>query len=622
MQCNPLLYTWLSNHGQTRPFPSSLDGAHCSKTTSFPLQNLDRHVPQLEFLNLAARRLGIVVDPKDVFRDQMARQLGPHPLPYDILFQNLVSLAGVLAVVPFPPAMRHDEGGHGLAQPLVGHAHDAHLHDAVQLEEAVLDLERVDVLAAADNEVLDAAGDGDEALLVHLGLVARVHPGGEAGGAVEAGLGDADVCGAGVVAKVALHDEVAGGGELAGGVEGREAGAVAGVDDLDGGVGHRGADRGGPAVRRVGRRRHAADGRGLGHAVADDEVAQPEAAADRLHEGLGHRGARGDALAQVGGRAGHGAGVEGLEHRDEHGAHAVQARGVVVGAHAQRGDGVEGRAGEQDGAACRRRRHVPQDAAEAVEQRGRHDDAVRGLEAHAVGDEDAVVEDGPVAEHGGLGHRRGARRELDVDGVGGIQRRRGDDAAVGAVEERAVGRQRAALVELEAHVLVGHAVVHDDDALEAGHALALGRGRAQVARDAGQQLLVAAALAGLVGQVGDGAHDEHLGGEVLERGFHLGRVEGRVERHQDRAQLEAGVGEGGELGRVALRYGHAVALLDTQARERRGQPVREQVQHVVCEGCLEGSRRGGPRDDGRAVAVKRDDLRKMFWDRAHVQRRL
>lgn len=47
--------------------------------------------------------------------------------------------------------MRHNERRDRLAVALVGDADDADLLDALELEQAVLDLERMDVLAAADD---------------------------------------------------------------------------------------------------------------------------------------------------------------------------------------------------------------------------------------------------------------------------------------------------------------------------------------------------------------------------------------------------------------------------------------------------------------------------------------
>src|SRR5690606_31752361 len=67
-------------------------------------------------------------------------------------------------------------GQHGLAPLLVGYADDgAFAHCRVRVH-GVLHLARVDVLAAADDHVLDAVDDVDEAVLVHPGAVAGVHP--------------------------------------------------------------------------------------------------------------------------------------------------------------------------------------------------------------------------------------------------------------------------------------------------------------------------------------------------------------------------------------------------------------------------------------------------------------
>ena len=63
-----------------------------------------------------------------------------------------------------------------LAQALVGHADDRHVLDGVVSAQEVLDLHRVDVLATGDDDVLLAVDQPDEAVLVHLGHVAREQP--------------------------------------------------------------------------------------------------------------------------------------------------------------------------------------------------------------------------------------------------------------------------------------------------------------------------------------------------------------------------------------------------------------------------------------------------------------
>ena len=78
------------------------------------------------------------------------------------------------------------------------------LRDRGMLEQHLLDLARVDVLAAADHHVLDAADDVDVAVRVHHAEVAGVHPAGRVdrlGGRL-------------VVVPVAAHHEVAAGADL------------------------------------------------------------------------------------------------------------------------------------------------------------------------------------------------------------------------------------------------------------------------------------------------------------------------------------------------------------------------------------------------------------------------
>lgn len=257
-----------------------------------------------------------------------------------------------------------------------------------------------------------------------------------------------------------------------------------------------------------------------------------------------------------------------------------------------------------------------------MEQRGRNDNLVPWHEAHSIGDEDAVVKDGAVREHRCFWCRRRTGRELDVDRVVRVKTLVWSDCAIRTIQQRAVRRERPTLFKLKPHILVRHTIIHHDNALQTRHALALNLGRPQIACNTRQEVLVAAAQARLVREVGDRTDDEDLDGEVLQRGLDLRGVEGRVQGHEDGAELEARVCEGGELGRVALRYGDAVALFDAEAREGRGEPVGEEVEHVVREGCFEGRRGRGARDYGGEVAVLGDGLRKVLGDGACVEGRL
>lgn len=123
--------------------------------------------------------------------------------------------------------------------------------------------------------------------------------------------------------------------------------------------------------QRIIRRRHGRHRAGLRHAVANRQLGQVEDAVQLAHQLGGDGAAGGDAGAELveAGRR-HGARREQLELGQEHGGHAVQRRGAVLLDGAQRGFGVEGLGGEDDGGAVRGGGHVAEDAAEAAGRRG------------------------------------------------------------------------------------------------------------------------------------------------------------------------------------------------------------------------------------------------------------
>ena len=70
----------------------------------------------------------------------------------------------------------HDHGVHLFAPALARDADDRALGDGRMLGEGVLDLGRIDVLAAGDDHVLDPVDDEDESVFVHVAAVAGMHP--------------------------------------------------------------------------------------------------------------------------------------------------------------------------------------------------------------------------------------------------------------------------------------------------------------------------------------------------------------------------------------------------------------------------------------------------------------
>jgi hypothetical protein len=164
-------------------------------------------------------------------------------------------------------------------------------------------------------------------------------------------------------------------------------------------------------------------------------------------------------------------------------------------------------------------------------------------------------------------------------------------------------------------------IVQYDGYTQRWNSLALDGGVVEVAQNAPEEVLIAAAFAGLVSQVGHCTNDEHLGTEVLKTRNDLARGEARVKRDEDGTELEESVCENGVLGCVAQTHANTDTLADAILRQRVGNPVGELIKLCVSEGSLMGSVLGGG-CDGRtghnsgAVPPDSYDRRKVVWDRA------
>src|SRR5205085_12672405 len=128
--------------------------------------------------------------------------------------------------------------------------------------EKFLDFAWIDVLAAADDHVLDAADDVAIALLVDGREVAGMHP----------ARGIDRLARLLLVVPIRPHDEIAAGQQLAGRAARDD--AAFRIDDLHLGVRHRPADGRDPPLDRIVGCRDRARRAGFGHAVADDDLAQ------------------------------------------------------------------------------------------------------------------------------------------------------------------------------------------------------------------------------------------------------------------------------------------------------------------------------------------------------------
>ena len=260
--------------------------------------------------DLAGGALGQVVEEPD----QARVLVGGDPLldvGADLLGRQLLAL------------VEDDRGADLLAPLVVGDADHRRFADLRVLVEHLLDLARVDVVAAADDQVLLAVDDVEVAVLVDAGHVAAVEP--AAAHRLRGRVG---------ALPVALHDVVAADHDLADLALGDR--VVVLVDDLHLDPLDRGADRArlALAVGVVG----AGDRRGLREAVALEHD-RPEGLLEAAQDLDRHRGAAGDADAQRGGVEALALGV--VQQRPVHRRHAVEVGDAVALHRRQRLAGVE-----------------------------------------------------------------------------------------------------------------------------------------------------------------------------------------------------------------------------------------------------------------------------------------
>lgn len=101
---------------------------------------------------------------EEIEQTEMPAQSLPNPLPR---LPRREAPSSAPTTIP-----QHEEDGDDLAVHVVGDAACRGVGDGVVREQPVLDVEGVDVLAAADDDVFEAAGYGDVAGGVHFGFVA------------------------------------------------------------------------------------------------------------------------------------------------------------------------------------------------------------------------------------------------------------------------------------------------------------------------------------------------------------------------------------------------------------------------------------------------------------------
>ncbi len=347
------------------------------------------------FLDLAAGRERELLHHGHIARDLVPGDLSPAPFAHG-------------------PRVRpgagpgDDEGAHLLAVFAAGDADDLHIQDARHAEEKFLDLARIDIFAAADDHVLDAAGDTQVAVFIHDAEVAGAQPALGTHGARRV-LGHL---------VVALHDIVAPAEDLSGLAARQLVDAFrVGHAHLDAGQGAaHGLAAQGERVVDVGLGH---DRRGFGESVADGDLAHVHVLHHAAHERFGTDRTGHDARAERG-KVEPGE-VLVLQFGDEHGGHAVEG-GAAFALHClEHMQGIEAFQHDHGRAVIDAGKHA-EHAAEAVEERHGQAEPVPLREALAAPDPVAVKPHAHMGEHDPARKARGAGGILHVDGIMRVQR--------------------------------------------------------------------------------------------------------------------------------------------------------------------------------------------------------
>src|SRR5580692_3122411 len=168
--------------------------------------------------------------------------------------------------------LRNDPGTEFLAIPCIRHAENLDIPDLGVPIQILFDFTRVDVLAAADDHVLDPADDAAISGVVDGSEVAGMHPPGGIDG----------FPGPCLVIPVTEHHGISSRAELAG-LSPRHDTAVA-VDDLDLEVRLYPSDRRDTQLERIVAAALEAHGTGFGHPIGDGDLAHMHGRGDFLHD--------------------------------------------------------------------------------------------------------------------------------------------------------------------------------------------------------------------------------------------------------------------------------------------------------------------------------------------------
>src|SRR5882672_2988542 len=358
---------------------------------------LDHRLTHRKLLDLAGHSGREALHEPDMARDLVVRD--------PILAEPAETL-----LVESGPGLRNDPGTEFFAIPCVRYAENLDVLNIGMPIQILFDFTRIDILAAADDHILDPSDDAAISIVVDGRQVTRMHPAGRIDGLPCPGL----------VIPIAEHDRISPGAQLTG-LTPRHDPAVA-VDNFDLEVRLYPSDRRDAQFERIVSTALEAHGTGFGHPIGDGYLAHVHRRGDFLHDLDRARRPRHDPSAKRAQIEAREFGV--VQLSDEHCGYPVEHVATLCLDRLQGHQRIKGLRRIDHRCPMGDAAEIAHDHAEAVIQRHRDTHARTGLDSGRFAYEEGIVDQIVMRQRRSLRQSGGAAGELDIHGVVDLDRSR------------------------------------------------------------------------------------------------------------------------------------------------------------------------------------------------------